>query len=402
MTDTPTLDLPRLKAKLFRARLSLVEQQPFLGSLTLHLPVFVEARPGLDTAAVTSHGECFFDPAFLDQLDLPALRAVLLHETLHLALDVFPRQDHRHPRLWNMAHDHAVNLLIEASGFPEDFLHWPVAFPPLLDASYKGLNAEQIYDRILEALPEAPAGWAGDVIVLPGTAAGRGPELLREKWRDALIQAAEEALRGKGWGDLPAWVHRLVGPLLIPQVPWQERLAQKLHGRIAGRARTFARPGRRSGALGVTLPGPRRHLGVVGVFVDVSGSVGPRELSSFLGELQGILAQVEVQVRFITWDADIHEDMLLEPGDDLMALLANRTLRVIGGGGTDPSCLIHHLAEASSDLPMPSYGVLLTDGVLDWPEAGEWPMDLLVVTTELMPPPAYDAIALEPPTHSHP
>ncbi len=399
MTETPVLDLPRLKAKLFRARLSLVEQQPFLGSLTLHLPVFVEPREGLETACVTSHGECYFDPAFLERLDLPAVRAVLLHETLHLALDVFPRQEHRHPRLWNYAHDHACNLLIEASDFPDDFLHWPKDFAPLSDHAYRGLNAEQIYERILGSLTEAPPGWAGDVIVLPGAGtSGQGPESLREKWKDALIQAAEEALRSQSWGDLPAWAQKLVGPLLNPQVPWQERLAQKLHGRIAGRARTFARPGRRSQAVGAVLPGPRRNMGVVGVFVDVSGSVGPEELSAFLGELQGILTQVEVQVRLITWDADIHGDLVIEPGDDLMTLLANQTVRIIGGGGTDPRCVIRHLADCSEDLPMPSYGVLLTDGLLSWPEAEDWPLDLLVVTTVQMPPPSYDAIALSLPT----
>ena len=288
-----------------------------------------------------------------------------------------------------------MNLLIEASGFPKDFLAWPSDFPPLLNSAYVGLNAEQIYEKIVESLPEAPPGWLGDVIVLPGHGKnGNGTKGLREKWKDALIQAAEEALKNKGWGDLPGWAQRLVGPLLHPQVPWQERLAQKIHGRVAGRARTFAHPGRRSRAVGAILPGPRRNLGVVGVFVDVSGSVGPQELSVFLAELQSILTQVEVQVRFITWDAGIHEDMLLEPGDDLMSLLAHRTLLITGGGGTDPRCVIQHLAECSSDLPMPSYGVLLTDGLLSWPDAGDWPLDLLVVTTQAMPPPSYDALAI--------
>jgi predicted metal-dependent peptidase len=133
---------------------------------------------------------------------------------------------------------------------------------------------------------------------------------------------------------------------------------------------------------------------VVGVFVDVSGSVGPQEFSAFLAELQSILTQMEVQVRFITWDAGIHEDLVLDPGDDLMALLANQTVRITGGGGTDPRCVIRHLAEDNADLPMPSYGVLLTDGALDWPKPEDWPLDLLVVTTQILPLPAYDALLL--------
>ena len=401
-TPTSTLDLPRLKAKLFRARLSLVEQQPFLGSLTLQLPVFIESRAGLTTACVTSHGECFFDPAFLEMLDLPAVRAILLHETLHLALDAFPRQEHRHPQAWNMAHDHAVNLLIEASSLPKDFIHWPEGFPPLMNPAYMGLNAEQIYERIFDSLPERMRGWQSDIVVMPGSdTISPQSDCLRQRWKDALVQAAEEALKSQNWGDLPEWAQKLVGPILHPQVLWHDRLAQKLLGRIAGRARTFAHPGRRSQAVGSILPGPRRNLGVMGVFVDVSGSVGSPELSTFLTELQGILTQVEVQVRFITWDRNVHEDVLLEPGDDLKSLISSRILRLAGGGGTDPRCLIQHLAEGSVDLPLPPYGVLLTDGLLDWPKVGDWPLELLVTTTAVMPPPTYDALVLSLPTSVH-
>jgi len=393
MNDASIPDLPRLKAKLYEARVGLVNAEPFLGSLTLHLPVFIEPRHDLTTACVTSQGDCFFNPEFLAQLDIEEVRAVLLHETLHLALDAFPRQDQRHPVLWNIAHDHAVNLLIEDAELNSSLLAWPKAFRPLLDPAYRGMNAEAIYEQVVDSLVEAPPGWEGDVIRLPGCG-GEGLDVLREKWRDALIEAAEEALRKKGWGDLPGWAQKLVGPLLNPQVPWQERLAQKLHGRLAGRVRTFAHPGRRSHAVGATLPGPRRNMGVLGVFVDVSGSVGPHELSIFLSELQGILSQVEVQVRLITWDATVQEDLVLEPGDDLVSLLAQRAFRITGGGGTDPRCVIRHLADVQCDLPVPSYGVLLTDGHLDWPQVEDWPLDLLVVTSSELPPPAYDAISL--------
>ncbi len=398
------LDLPALKAKLFRARLSLVEEEPFLGSLTLSLPVFIEAREGLTTACVTSEGDCYFCPEFLSKLTLPAVRAVLLHEVLHLALDAFPRRELRHPRLWNMAHDFAINQMIEDIGLPASFLRWPKDFPPLLDAAYKGLNAEQIYDRILAALPQAPPGWKGDIVQVPGsgTRAGTTPEALREKWRDALVAAAEKAMRAKEFGSLPGWAQKLLGPILKPQITWQERLAQRIHGRVAGRTRTFSRPGRRSAAVGAILPGPRRNLGVLGVFVDVSGSVSPDELTAFMAELRGILDQVPILVRFISWDAEVHEELLLDPGEDLQALIGSRKLKLVGGGGTDPRCVIRHLQDDNSELPMPSYGVLLTDGALDWPDARDWPLDLLVVTSAMLPPDGYDAITLSLPNPTEP
>jgi predicted metal-dependent peptidase len=230
------------------------------------------------------------------------------------------------------------------------------------------------------------------------TAAER--DALRESWREKLLEAAEQALQGgDGIGSLPGWARKLLGPLLNPQIPWQVKLAQKVHGHLRGRRRTFSRPGRRSQAVGAVLPGPIRDRGPVGVFVDVSGSVGPAELGAFMGELAGILQHADLPVRLITWDAEVQEDLLLEHPEDMRAALQQGALALAGGGGTDPWCVIDHLsAPEAQDLPPVSFGVLLTDGYVPWPRAAEWPIDLLVVCSAQPPDPAlgYDALMIDP------
>ena len=79
-------DLTVLKARLFQARATLVEASPFLGSLVLKLPLLITEDARVATACVNGRGLCYFSKDFLAALDLPALRFVLLHETLHLAL----------------------------------------------------------------------------------------------------------------------------------------------------------------------------------------------------------------------------------------------------------------------------------------------------------------------------
>ena len=476
-------DLTILKARLFRARATLVEASPFLGSLVLKVPLLITEDPRVTTACVDGRGICYFGRAFLEALELPALRSVLLHEALHLALDAFPRCGSRKPLRWNIAHDFAINQLIDESDFGRDFLNLPEAFKPLLDPKFKGMPAEEIYEALpkdlgmlgigdpdcirdaIEGMSSEEKAALGKAILpefqpeslnsgewasaraaldrIPSRIRGELPEdlaqgepslfehlrnlfplvfcscgscgdlwfdawgalteaereALRDSWREKLLEAAEQALQGgHGIGDLPGWAQKLLGPLLSPQIPWQAKLAQKIHGHLQGRRRTFSRPGRRSHSVGAVLPGPIKDRGPVGVFVDVSGSVSPDQLGAFMGELVGILQNAEVPVRLITWDACVQEDLFLEYPEDVLDAIQQRSLELKGGGGTDPRCVIEHLQSPEAlDLPTVSFGVLLTDGYVPWPDAEEWRIDLLTVCSEQLPDAkyGYDAIRLE-------
>jgi predicted metal-dependent peptidase len=147
------------------------------------------------------------------------------------------------------------------------------------------------------------------------------------------------------------------------------------------------------------LPGRLRNRGVVGVFIDVSGSISSVELEAFLAELRGILATTNCLVRFMTWDVSVGEDLVLEDEEDLSVTLMDRDRLIQGGGGTDPQCVLDRLLEPEGDHPLPSFAVLLTDGFVPWPKASEWPIDLLVVTTGPLPLASlgYESLALECP-----
>jgi predicted metal-dependent peptidase len=135
------------------------------------------------------------------------------------------------------------------------------------------------------------------------------------------------------------------------------------------------------------------------VFLDVSGSVGPEQLGAFMGELVGILQNADLPVRLITWDAAVQEDLLLEHPEDLRAALQQGGLALVGGGGTDPRCVIDHLQDpGAADLPPLSFGVLLTDGYVPWPQASDWPFGVLVVCSAVLPEPSfgYDALMIKP------
>ena len=115
--------------------------------------------------------------------------------------------------------------------------------------------------------------------------------------------------------------------------------------------------------------------------------------------LTGRSAQnADLPVRLITWDATVQEDLFLEHPEDVRDAIQQRSLAFKGGGGTDPRCVIEHLQSPEAlDLPPVSFGVLLTDGYVPWPEASDWPIDLLVVCSAELPEPryGYDALRIE-------
>lgn len=409
------------RARLLQARALVSDWSPFLGHLVLQMPVRIQRDGPCGTAWVDGNGHCGFDEAFLSALDPQEAAVVLLHETLHLALDCFARRGDRDARLWNMAHDLAVNLLIEDSRGHHPTA-WPKGLRPLLHPACKDMSAEAIYDLLWDALKlqrqsdpwpghpgPATAGeqavihkrWGGERLaaaeeILPRVidldlqegpgATAEERERLRRRWQEGMLSAAERAMGERGIGSLPGWAQRLLGPMLQPQVPWQTVMATRLLGRLAGGRRSFARPGRRSQSLGLCLPGRIPDRGVVGVFVDVSGSVSPGELDAFLGELRGILETTRCQVRFLAWDAGVGGDLLLESSADLDRALLEQGGALTGGGGTDPRCILDHFAEDQADHPLPTLAVLLTDGCVPWPDAADWPFDVLVVSTGPLPP----------------
>ncbi len=386
-SNAPTPAISRLKARLFKARSTLVEANPFLGSLVMKLPVLITDDPALATACVTGSGICYFQSQFLEKLDVPATRLLLLHETLHLALDAFARCGTRNREKWNIAHDLAINQLIADSNQGGDLQHMPQAFKPLREEQYRGLSAEEIYD----CLPDHTCDTALDLSMQEWQDLDKATqEALRREWQGKLLEAAEAAMQAsqKDRDAVPAWAQKLLDPLLNPKIPWQTRLAQRVHGHLCGRRRTFARPDRRSSALHTTLPGPRKHRGAIGVFVDVSGSIGQHELGAFLSEMAGILKSLEIPVRLITWDVQVFEDLMMETAEDMLDYLRDRNFCLKGGGGTTPQCLIDYLQDPSPeslDYPEITFAVLLTDGYAPWPDPSDWPVDLLVVSTGIAP-----------------
>jgi predicted metal-dependent peptidase len=137
----------KVLGRISKARTKLVARLPFFGHLALKLrPRITNGQHGVGTAAVSSDGTLIVNADFADKLTDPELCFVVCHEVLHPAMLYFERMQGRIPKLWNMAHDYAINLIIKQMADANIKL-----IPDCLcDDKYRDWSAEEIYDDLLK------------------------------------------------------------------------------------------------------------------------------------------------------------------------------------------------------------------------------------------------------------
>ena len=399
--------------KLGAARARLILEQPFIGALVLHLPL-VPADPAWCETTATDARAIYFNAAWLETLTLGETQFVLAHEALHCALGHFARRDHRTRRRWDVATDHAVNLLLAQEGFK----------PPagaLANPEFRGLSAEEIYplippdtpertlDRHLfgESAPDAATPPGGESPYVASGAltmqtrlddgsyreaegssdfwddasnerrrgAPRGappPQPAREDelarlWQSRMVSVAQQARIAGRLND--SWL-RLVDGMVGSQLPWRALLARYLMG-VARDDYSFQRPSRRDGdALLPRIAGGEVELHVA---LDTSGSIAAEELGEFAAELDALKAQVRARVTVQACDEhlDLRGPWTFEPWE---AIVLPREMA--GGGGTSFVPVFDWVARCGL---RPDLLVYFTDAEGEFPQhAPDYPVIWLV------------------------
>ena len=345
-----------IATKLAAARTRLILEKPFLGSLVMHLPLTPVKADWCKTTATDARA-FYYNPDYIDRLNLAQAQFILSHEALHCALNHFARRSHRLKHRWDVACDYAVNMMLMDDGLksPENVLH---------NAAYRGLSAEEIYPLLDESPPEetldqhlfdsesdleqgrqpdqSPSSGQGQdgkaerheqEIDPEGGASQKKPspslseqEGLAEQWRKRLASAAQSARQA---GKLSQSWMRMIDDLIQPQLPWRALLARYMMN-AARDDYSFRRPSRREGEALL----PSLHSGSVRVLLalDTSGSVTDEELMAFLGEVDALKAQARASVTLLACDDKLAEDA---PWHYEMWQPLTLPDRLSGGGGTD-------------------------------------------------------------------
>ena len=376
------------------ARIQMFQEVPFFGYLALKMEVRVDSRVPLAATNIRKH--LVVNPDWALSTSMGELVTTIMHEVLHLAMGYYPRMGHRtlvvqsanggpKMHLWNLAHDYAINLIIEDMVKDVPKLVGPRAWNPpgLVDDRFRDMSAEEIYDLLASEVKPAPSGQGGqpgqsgqpDGPHIPGLtftegqadmeegSEGKGsanptPDQIRQsdlEWKVNMIAAAEMA-KQRQRGRMPGALQKYLDEILNPRVPWADVLSRWVgeNGRKADYS--YAKPSRRGQFVEGVLAGRKNHGHAdICVLWDNSGSMFGREKEIF-AEVASICQDLGLTVRVIVADTVIHLDFMLESVDDMPP--------IGGGGGSDFTTSFDKLVEDNFEGAVLAF----TDGYIGVPE----------------------------------
>lgn len=338
-----------LKKQLSASIMRLRQKSPYFAVLVSYLkPVQVSEKSDLDTAATDGMKLYINKPWFLG-LTANQRDGLLCHEVLHCALGHCWRVGSRIPKIWNIAADLVINLMVRDDA--------KLDLPPggWIDDQFKGRSTEEVYAMLLadDDLVQKimMSGWMqgeGNLgaDVLPG-GGDKGPDEQEKHWNIAKQTAAAiSKLYGHGHGDMG-----IIAKLDKPQVDWRKLLWDEL----SFAPTDYKNYDRRflGDEIYVENLEPEETLLDVGIYIDTSGSV-VEIVGKFIAEVKSIhnmFPNVHIDMYWI--DTDLIGPFTIEEVD-----------KPQGGGGTD-----FRPAFVESEEKRHKTIIYLTDGYGAFPES---------------------------------
>jgi len=302
----------------------LLMREPFFAALSRRIDK--TATTAIPTAAVRvnkerAQFELLFNPEFFAMLSDEHKLGILMHEFYHI---IFEHVTKRMPtegirRIDNIAMDLAINGLPEMKGkLPceaEPGPAMPGTDEPMRgvlpgEGPFKDLPSGQTYEwylKKLEKMAEEQNQESGDGDPFGGMdslddheAFGDSGdptvnEIAKERLKETLKKAAEEAEKARNWGSVSSGMRRDIMDRISPKVDWRKVL--RYFVKTSQRADKRSTPRRINKRFPKVHPGKRvRRHAKIAVSIDQSGSVDDGMLAAFFTELNKLAEIAEFTV----------------------------------------------------------------------------------------------------------
>lgn len=381
----------KAEIKIRTARIKLQITQPFFSWLTMAMKIIEDKNMPMPTTAVDQYGNLYYNPEYIEKATPQETETIICHEVLHVAFMHPTRRGERDPYLYNIACDIIVNNMLVNNGFVfgESLKGCIIPKNNSIMAGGEKIDkineksVEEIYDLLQKLVKE------GKIKLIKGGEYGyqdkNGEHKLMDNHKHAKSQheetkeekerrektekewksrLAEAQVHSKNQGKEPLGAERYIEALLETKMNWRETLYRFITTKI-NNDWTYNRPSKRSVATGYYMPSikkdPEDRLELT-IAIDVSGSIGQKELSEFASEIVGIgTAFKEVKMHVLFWDTECNNHYELETSniEDITSF------KIKGGGGTDFTKIYEYIEE---NIPENKLLVFFTDGYCDWPK----------------------------------
>lgn len=379
--------------KIVRSKMSLRHKHPFFSYLVLYLKdKEVDKKSKIETAAVDNQGTLYYNPEFINGLKESELVGLLCHEVWHLAFRHISRTGLRDRQKWNIAIDLVTNQMLIDNGFdipengliPNDkgtFIFTDEKTKKVICkiTNIKEKTPEQIYDE----LPEEFCNQKIHIKFLDQHIPdGEGPEQDKDSGNGNSQQsgndnstninnnveisdidwnqvALEAAIHAQQRGSAPAGLDRFLQELAPPPIRW-DILLRKYIKEYIPKDYNWLKRNKKSYPMNTYLPSVTK-TGIEVVFgIDLSGSIGQREMSMFLGTIIDIadMYRGAIDMWVYTHDVNVHSQYKVTMASKEKIL----NLKLKGGGGTSHKPIFNKIKK---DVPQARVVIFLTDGYSD-------------------------------------
>jgi len=331
--------------------------------------------------AMTDGRDCWFNPDFLFKIIQNGDKGaayVMVHEWLHKAgmhMVTYQNLVKRDAMCTNMATDYWINdkiILADPDNLltemPVDADGVPIG---LHDIKYRDWTIKRIFDDRLENGGGGGGGgfdehdWEGAKELTEAEA-----KQLKQDVTEAIRQGIHAGKRAGAGGLRDALG---LEELIAPKVDWPHELRIFMTATCRKKERsTWRRPNRRYLHQDVVMPTLEGNSAKEIAFCrDASGSMFfDNALTKVTSEMVGIAQMMDIEkIHLIDWDGSVEYR-----GEFTSDTFKNAPAvkNVVGGGGTDPRCVVEYLKD--NDIK-PDCVVMLTDGEVN--EWGNWTVPVL-------------------------
>lgn len=352
-----------------------MRRNPFFGTILFNLPE--EETEELPTVGVDGF-KLYYNPKFWNKHNSQEQMGLLMHEAGHLFLKhVWRGKDKLEfgidPNtgetisIYNLAGDYVINAIIRNEGMT-------LPQPHLYDSKYHDWTTDEVYADLCKNMPKmTKKDWQNLMNKMKDSCdksgwgkGGKKQDDQQGKWEQIAKQAYEAA---KSRGKLPAHMARMFKDM-EPKEDWRNLLRE--YAQPFNNDYSFNPTDRRFLGEDFSLPdiNDGEKIDWIAIAIDTSGSIGGKEIDTFLGEVKGIMSSYDsVRVKLTFCDADASPFIELTDYD-------KSKIKVTGGGGTSffpPFELVKK--EDTQPLAM----LYFTDGYGDNPPAP--PYDTLWLVT---------------------
>jgi predicted metal-dependent peptidase len=300
---------------------------------------------------------------FMEKLSDEAIRAVVLHEALHVMLKHIPR--HRdlmkeNGRLANIAMDYVVNDIImnledkTLCVLPKDCFYDPMFHDWSVRRVYEYLKQEQEQGGGKGRPQESFDEHSDDLMseLQPGDL-----EKLGQKVDEAIHQGGTLA------GRFGAKIPRVIKDLMQPEIDWREVLQDFWTAHVRGADEfTWRKFNKHRLADDMYLPSTiNETIGEVILAIDTSGSINNQDIAKVASRIQELCDTLPPErIRVLWWDTEVHGEQLFEGNYSQIS----RMLKPLGGGGTHAGCVSDYIIKNNLNADCM---VMFTDGYVEDP-----------------------------------